>query len=200
MDSLEQVSDAELLRRSGRGDEAAFVALYRRRRPQVYRYALRMTGDPAAAEETVQEVFVALIERPDGFDAARGDLAAYLTGTARNRILRRLGRERLVTGVEIDESASDVPLWTTPEEDPLAALEQSERRRALSQAVDSLPLAYREAVTLCDIEGLSYAQAAQAAEVAVGTIRSRLHRARGLLLEKLSRSPARTAPARRSNL
>lgn len=198
MDSLEQASDAELLERSGRGDETAFVVLYRRRRSMVYRYALRLSGDPAVAEEAVQEAFVALVERPDGFDSKRGDLPAYLIGTARNRVLRKLGRERLVTGVELDDVSADAPLWTNADENPLEALEQAERSLALSQAVDSLPLPYREAVTLCDIEGFSYAQAAQAASVAVGTIRSRLHRARGLLFEKLSRRLEATAPTRRS--
>lgn len=197
MDSLEQVSDAELLERSGRGEEAAFVTLYGRRRSLVYRYALRLSGDPGLAEEAVQEAFVALVERPDGFDAGRGDLAAYLIGTARNQVLRKLGRERLVTGVELDDGSADAPLWTTADENPLEALEQAERSLALSQAVDSLPLPYREAVTLCDIEGFSYEQAAQAASVAVGTIRSRLHRARGLLFEKLSRRFEQVAPAER---
>ena len=197
MDSHEQASDAELLERSGRGDETAFVVLYRRRRSLVYRCALRLSGDPGLAEEAVQEAFVALVERPDGFDSERGDLAAYLIGTARNRVLRKLGRERLVTGVELDDGSADAPLWTNADENPLEALEQAERSLALSQAVDSLPLQYREAVTLCDIEGLSYEQAARAASVAVGTIRSRLHRARGLLLAKLSRRFQETAPAQR---
>ncbi len=199
MDPHAKATDAELLARSGQGDEAAFVALYRRLRPLVYRYALRMTGDPAVAEEAVQEAFVALAERPDGFDAARGDLASYLVGTARNRVVRKLGRERLVTGLDLDESESDPPLWTTPGDNPLEALEQAERTLALSHAVDSLPLPYREAVTLCDIEGLTYEQAAAASGAAIGTIRSRLHRARALLLEKLSRRFQKTAAAQRRN-
>ena len=74
-----------LLKRAVRGDEQAFVELYHRHQGPLYRYALRMTGSPWAAEEVVQEVFLVLIRDPRKYQAERGELGAFLFGVARNR-------------------------------------------------------------------------------------------------------------------
>jgi len=106
---------------------------------------------------------------------------AWLSGIARNHARRRLEREREVVPLDDDH---DVP-ETAVDLDPLDALTRSERIEGLRKAILTLPVAYREAVVLCDLEELTYAEAAAALECAVGTVRSRLHRGRALLGMKM---------------
>ena len=99
MMNLTEISDETLLRRSARGDEEAFVALYRRRQAGVYRFALHMSGSAAVAEEITQEVFVAVIRDGKRFDESRGTAASYLFGVARNHVLKLLERNRSHLGL-----------------------------------------------------------------------------------------------------
>jgi len=173
-------SDAELLARIGRGDEAAWDRLFERHGRVLYRFALRSTGSSDAADEVVQEVFLALIQNSGGFDPQRGALRSYLFGAARNQIARRA---RL--GPVLEE-----PPEAVESETPLAGMEAAERLATVRRAVEALPETYREAVILCDLEELSYDQAATALDVPVGTVRSRLNRGRALLERKLALAPA----------
>jgi len=176
-------SDHELLRRMRAGDEQAFVTLYRRLQGPIYRFAWQMTGGAAVAEDVAQEVFLALIRDDCGYDESRGALAAYLFGIARKLVLRHLDRNRGATEDIDADSTSRRSLTAGP--DPVAALLHNEAVDGLRRAVVSLPKRYREVVVLCDLEELDYTQAAQLLGCPIGTVRSRLHRARGLLLEKL---------------
>jgi RNA polymerase sigma-70 factor (ECF subfamily) len=183
----QQQTDADLLRLMLAGDEEAFTALYRRRQGGVYRFALQMSGSEAVAEDVVQETFMVLIRDGGNFDAARGSLAAYLYGIARNHVLRAFDRERAL--VRFDDEAgegSDPPhenLVARP--DPLGDLTRAESVEKLRQAVLALPPHYREVVVLCELHEMSYQEAADALGCAVGTVRSRLHRARAMLAEKM---------------
>jgi len=183
----QQHTDAELLRLMLAGEEEAFTALYRRRQGGVYRFALQMSGSEALAEDVVQETFMVLMRDGGNFDAARGSLAAYLYGIARNHVLRAFDRERAL--VRFDDGAED-GLDPTHENlvarpDPLGDLTRAESVEKLRQAVLALPAHYREVVVLCELHEMSYAEAAGALGCAVGTVRSRLHRARAMLAEKL---------------
>lgn len=185
MRGMPGASDEDLLRRLRSGDEPAATALYVRLGGAVYRFALRMSGSPAVAEDVTQEVFLALITRPERFDAARGSLASFLYGVARNTVLRRLERERLYAPWGGDASRRS-------DADPLAGLIRRERVGLVWRALLALPPHYREVVVLCELEHLSYAEAADLLGCAVGTVRSRLHRGRELLGEKLKAlDPAR---------
>jgi RNA polymerase sigma-70 factor (ECF subfamily) len=181
------LDDAELLRLMRAGDEEAFTALYGRRQGGVYRFALHMSGSAAVAEDVTQEVFLALIREAGGYDSTRGSVAAYLYGIARNHVLRRLERERCF--VPMPETAEggggQTPEPMVSEADPLGDLTRSEAIEAVRQAVLALPAHYREVVVLCELHEMSYADAALSLDCAVGTVRSRLHRARALLVEKL---------------
>src|SRR5262245_31324233 len=84
--------DDVLLRRAAKGDEAAFSGLYHRHQASLYRYALRMTASPWAAEEIVQDVFMTLIRQPKKYDADKGEVGAFLFGIARNRVMKHLER------------------------------------------------------------------------------------------------------------
>jgi RNA polymerase sigma-70 factor (ECF subfamily) len=177
-------SDRDLLRGVQAGDEEAFSLLYRRWQGPVYRYALRMSGSPPLAEDVTQEVFMALLRRSDGYDPSRGELSSYLHGIARNMARRRLERERGLQPLA-DQAGRD---------DPMADLARRERADLVWDGILTLPLHYREAVVLCDLQGLSYEEAASALGCAVGTVRSRLHRGREQLAQRLrSAQPLATA-------
>ena len=180
-----QERDDVLLRRAAKGDEEAFTFLYRRHQAALYRFALRMIGSAWAAEEIVQDVFMTLMREPKKFDALRGALGSYLFGIARNRVMKcRERAPREVSLEEKHENGSD-RIVLLDKFTPATWTEQKERLEQVRAAVLELPAEFRETVVLCELEELSYEEAAQLIGCPVGTIRSRLHRGRALLLAKL---------------
>ena len=177
-------TDDELLALMRSGHEQGFVALYRRRQGAIYRFALQMSGSPAVAEDITQEVFLTLIRDGCGFDPQRGTLSGYLFGIARKLVLRHLERGRSDVALDAEGESSAWPELAV-NDDPLADLTHREGVAALRRAVSALPRRYREVVVLCDLEEVDYADAARILGCPIGTVRSRLHRARALLLEKL---------------
>jgi len=175
-----------LLRRVAKGEEGAFTLLYHRHQAAMYRFALRMTGSTWAAEEIVQDVFVTLMRAPKKYDSQRGTLGGYLYGIARNRVMKY--RERLPREVSLEQKSEDGSGAGIVLQDVVTPANWAETRERMEQvraAVLELPAEFREAVVLCELEEMSYEEAAQAAGCPIGTIRSRLHRGRALLLAKL---------------
>jgi RNA polymerase sigma-70 factor (ECF subfamily) len=221
---METIDEGLLLRRMVAGDEAAFTLLYRRKHPAIYRFALHMSGNAAIAEDVTQEVFMTLIRDVKRFDPARGTLGGFLFGVARNHLRRRWEQER--NSVPLPESADELDAIMARSKasgkngtsgygngnahsdgngngagisaymlhrDEFAALENVNRVR---HAIATLPENYREVVVLCELDELSYEDAAAALDCPVGTVRSRLHRARAILVEKLrDAQPVRRASA-----
>jgi RNA polymerase sigma-70 factor, ECF subfamily len=179
------LNDEDLFGLVRAGDEDAFLTLYRRRQAGIYRFALRMTGSEAVAEDVTQEVFLTLIRGDGRYEAGRGSVSSYLYGVARNQVFKRFEKERgLLPMIEAeDERESFEGLRVCA--DPLGDLARRETIESVRQAVLALPPHYREAVVLCDLHEMSYAEAAVVLGCAVGTVRSRLHRARGMLAERL---------------
>ena len=193
----EQDRDDVLLRRAAKGDEEAFTLLYRRHQAAIYRYALRMTGNTWAAEEILQDVFMTLVRDPKKYDASRGTLGAFLYGVARNRVMKYLERlPREIPLEEKNEDGSGSGIVLLDASTPAIWAEKRERTRQVRAAVLDLPAEFREAVILCELEEMSYEEAAQMAGCPIGTIRSRLHRGRALLMAKLEM--LRGAPRRAS--
>ena len=126
-----------------------------------------------------------LIREGHTFDAARGSLNAFLLGVARNHVLRRLRRERFYVSMEEDSQSDTTQNISRTTENPLDDLSRTETIESVRKAVLALPERYREVVVLCDLQEMSYLEAAEVLGCAVGTVRSRLHRARALLLEKM---------------
>ena len=187
--------DEALLKRSAKGDEEAFAALYRRHADVLYRFAFRMTGSSWGAEEIVQDVFMTLVREPGKYDVERGTLPAFLFGIARNKIMKyneRLPRE--ISLVERQEDGSGGGLTLRDSFTPAMWAEQRERLEKVRAAVMELPIEFRETVVLCELEEMTYDQAARMLDCPIGTIRSRLHRGRALLLAKLEM--LRDAPRR----
>lgn len=185
MRAQREPSDGELLQSMMAGDAEALAALYRRRHGSVYGFALQMSGSPALAEDVTQEVFMALMRNGSSYDSARGPLNWFLLGIARNLVRQRLGRERFYASLTDNQEDRSVISKLQTENDPLDELSRTETVEAVRKAVFSLPLRYREVVVLCELQELSYAEAAGVLGCAIGTVRSRLHRARALLIEKV---------------
>jgi RNA polymerase sigma-70 factor (ECF subfamily) len=171
-------SDEQLIAAVAAGDREAFGALYRRRRPDVYRFALHMTGTPATAEDVVQDVFLLVIHEAGRYSPGRAPVVPWLLGITRNLARRRLGDRRY----EPLPGAGDGPVVHA---DPAEGIARMRQVDALRRALGTLPVPYREAVVLCDLQELSYQDAATVAGCAIGTVRSRLHRGRQLLAAKM---------------
>ena len=199
------LADDVLLRRMIAGDEEAFTALYRRRQSAVYRFALHMSGNAAVAEDVVQEAFMTLIRDARRFDPQRGTLGGFLIGIARNHLRRRWEQDRRV--VPLLEESDSAGFTSSGNgnghhngngiraDDRFATLDAIASVRG---AIATLPENYREVVILCELQEMSYEEAAAALDCPIGTVRSRLHRARALLVEKLRSTheqPARHAVA-----
>ena len=177
-------SDDELFRQMKAGDESAFIALYRRWQDGIYRFALRLSGSETVAEDVTQEVFMVLMNDASRYDSGKGSLVAYLYGIARFQALKRMQKDRTMISLDDDdwEFTGD---HLTMNADPLLDLSRQEMVKSVRDAILVLPVHYREVVVLCELQELSYADAANVLGCAIGTVRSRLHRARGLLVDKL---------------
>ncbi len=176
-------TDEDLIVATAKGDRDAFAALYERLRPAVYRFAVHMTGSASAAEDVAQETFMAVIRDAARYQPGRASVVAWLLGITRNHARRRADRERATDRLPVDEMAAS--LWMAAGQH--GSVERDQEIARLKEALAALPLSYREAVVLCDLQELSYAEAAVAAGCAVGTVRSRLHRGRALLRDKMLR-------------
>lgn len=173
-------SDEALLPALADGEESAFLAIYRRRQASVFRYALHLAGDEEIAAEVVQETFLTLLREGGRLDARRGTVVSWLFAVARNQVLRQLAARRRHLSLEEEEQqeiASGVCLET--------GLEQEQTAARVREMLATLPPVYREVLVLCDMQEMSYEEVAAVAGCPVGTVRSRLHRARAMLAGKL---------------
>lgn len=186
--------DHELLRRVTQGHTDAFTELFRRRRGEIFRFATHMTGSCQVGEDVLQDVFLVVMRDAGRYDAARASVSAWLCGIARNCVRQRLSGDRRYQSLTADDEV-DAAGPIDHRESPLDQLVRQERADILRAAIRALPLAYREAVVLCDLQELSYADAASVLGCPLGTVRSRLHRARALLAAALSANRPAATPA-----
>jgi RNA polymerase sigma-70 factor (ECF subfamily) len=178
----QQPTDEALVARAARGDEGAFLALYERYRDAIYRFAYRLLGSSALAEDVTHDCFLGLLRRPRAFDPARASLRTYLYAAARNLALKQFRRPRVEVTLEELQSeprAADA-------QQPLRQLLAAELSEAVRRAVVNLPPLQREALVLFEYEGLSLAEVASVVEADVGTVKARLARARENLRRQLA--------------
>lgn len=178
-------TDADLVRQMLAGSEDAFAQIYRRRQGSIYRFVVQMCGSRVVAEDVTQDVFIFLMREAQAFDSEKGSLNGFLIGVARNLVLRRLRGDQAL--VSLADDSEDDSIFDQPalEQSPLEEITRSETIENVRRAILSLPAKYREVVVLCDLQEMSYVETAEVLGCAIGTVRSRLHRARTLLLEKL---------------
>jgi RNA polymerase sigma-70 factor, ECF subfamily len=183
-----ELTDPELLRLMLAGDEESFALLYRRRHGGIYRFALQMSGSPQVAEDITQDVFLFLMKDGHVFDETKGSVSSFLFGVARNYVLRRFRGDH--GHVSLDDDTDEPFDQVLKEPGPLEDLTKAETIEGVRRAVLSLPERYREVVVLCELQELSYGETAEILGCAIGTVRSRLHRARSLLVAKLQPAQA----------
>jgi len=185
-------ADAELVERLKGGDEEAFSALLRRHQGKVYRLAMNMTRNVQDAEEVTQDVFLAVSRKLGAFDG-RAAFSTWLYRVATNAALMKLRGRRPEPHLPIEEAgptfaadghfARPVADWSELPDDRLLA---AESQRVLGQAIEALPPDYKAVVVLRDIEGLSNQEVAESVGTTVLAVKSRLHRARLALRERLA--------------
>jgi RNA polymerase sigma-70 factor, ECF subfamily len=184
MDVTDIPSDSELVALMASGDREAFATLFRRHRGTVYRFSRQMLGTQEAAEDVTQDVFIVFARHAHRFNPSVGLLSTYLYGIARNLIWQRHKRNRTHLEVDIDAIDAERTAAFAMAADPADELSRTQMVEQLRLAILRLPVHYREVVVLCELNGLSYEAAAAVAGCPVGTIRSRLSRARRMLIEK----------------
>jgi RNA polymerase sigma-70 factor (ECF subfamily) len=172
---------AHLIRDARRGREAAFLQLADEHQLQMFRFAWRLTGSIADAEDIVQECFLALLKPNCGFDPARTTIRSYLLGAVRNQSLRRLRRRE-------QGMASEPMDHHTPETEAL----RGEMAGAVASAIAELPETQREVLLLAHYEQLSLAEIAEIIQLEISAVKSRLQRARATLRETLEAYSPRT--------
>jgi RNA polymerase sigma-70 factor (ECF subfamily) len=181
--ALPKDPDDLLVARITAGDRDAFAELYRRHRSDVCRFAAHMSGSATLAEDIVHEAFVAVMGSASRYRPGVTTVKLWLLGIARNHV-RRARTLRPTVPLPDDETNAHAAELTI-ETDPVGDIARRRDVGALRRAVVALPVRYREAVVLCDLHELSYADAAVAIGCAIGTIRSRLHRGRAMLAKQL---------------
>src|SRR5215471_10159185 len=164
-------NDQQLLRQLARGDESAFSALYERYQGPLFRFALHMSGNSAIAEEVTQEAFMLVIANRKNYDPAKGTVAGYHFGIARN-LTRRSIEQRCHDVPIADEEIVEEADNTGDELDLLAELSRAESLEYLREAVLALPEQYREVVVLCELEEMTYPEAAAVMQCSEGDRKS----------------------------
>ena len=193
-------SDLDLLAALGRGEARALEALAERYGPKIYRLAFGVTRNQADAEEILQDVLLTLARKGSSFEG-RSALGSWIYRITTNAALNRRRGKRLELETPLEDllpafksdghRAGDRAFiladWSqSPEEELLSG----ERRRVLERAIDSLPEHYRAVLVLRDVEGLSNESVAELLDESVPSVKSRLHRARMVLREQLTRALA----------
>lgn len=190
-------NEEKLIENAARGDLQAFNELVLIHENMAFHHAYSLLGDPAAAEDATQESFIKAFQAVNRFRGGsfRSWLLKIVTNTSYD-MLRRSSHRLAQPLFPEDENGDEVesPSWISdPSASVQAAVEQSETARELYRKLDELPTDYRNVLTLVDLYEMDYEEAARTLNVPLGTIKSRLARARLRMQEKL-KSTARVEP------
>ena len=185
--------DLDLLRQLRAGDQNALSVLYARHQAPLYRFAVLRSGSGHVAADVVQDIFVALIEDKFAFDPTRGSLSGFLLGVARNFILKREEARRRFLPIHQNDDEHEHELdidFVDTNPLPLEKILADDRAEAVRRALIKISPHYRDVLILYEIQDLSYVEIAHICNIDIGTVRSRLSRARAKLLLLLSKSEA----------
>ncbi|MCS6773014.1 MAG: sigma-70 family RNA polymerase sigma factor [Thermoflexales bacterium] len=179
------------------GDEAACAACIEAHSPMLYRLALRLTGDPAEAEDVLQDTFLSAFRNLHTFDG-RSALGTWLYRIAHNAALMRLRKRRLLASLDDLESDDALPLISDAKA-PDELIAEQETAEALTTAIMALPQSLREVFVLREVEERSTAETARLLQISEGAVKTRLHRARQALRRLLTDQPRRAALSQRTS-
>lgn len=171
MSGEERTAEAELVARCRRGELGAFEELYRQHATRLYNLAFRMAGNPADADDLLQEIFLLAYRKLDSFRGASA-LGTWLYRLGMNvcldRLRSRASKQELATDTLEDQVVSA----------PISPTAQPFNRLDLERAIRTLPAGARSAFLLHDVEGLDHAEVGQALGISEGTSKSQVHKAR----------------------
>jgi RNA polymerase sigma-70 factor, ECF subfamily len=185
-----RASDSELLERARQGDAAAFAALIRRHDKHLYRIVRSVLRDDYEAEEAVQETYLRAFTGLRGFRGA-ASLQTWLTRIALNEAVRRRRRSRALLDLDALHAAQERSRKPLPssliarELDPERAAAHGQIRELLERAIDDLPAAFRIVFVMRDVEEISTEDTANLLGIRQQTVKTRLHRARRMLRQRL---------------
>ena len=188
---VEKMDDHSLLAATRTGDQLAFEELVRRYNTKIINYVYRLLNDYDLAVDLAQETFIRVYKSADRYQATFS-FSTYIYKIAHNLAiseLRQRNRRRMVPLPSFfsDKDSEEVEIEIADQRQMLAddAMIANERQAAVAKAIASLPEKYRAALVLCDIEERSYEEISAVLDLPVGTVKSRINRARNLLKEKL---------------
>lgn len=183
--------ELELVANARRGDAASFSRLLERYEGKIFRLAMNITQNREDAEDVLQEAFLKAYEHLDQFQG-NSRFYTWVVRIAVNQALMKLRKRRSDRAVSLDEQIDtgedtvvrEIAAW---DPDPEQQFSQEELHRILSGAIDDLAPIYRTVFTLRDVDGLSTEETAEALDLTIPAVKSRLLRARLQLRDKLTR-------------
>src|SRR5215468_9831322 len=189
--SVEDMDDHQLLAATLKGAETAFMEITRRYRNQITNYVYRMLDDYDRAVDLTQETFVRVWVNAARYQATYS-FSTYIYKIAHNLAISELRQRKRRRTIPLptffsDKDSEEMEVEIEDRKQVLAddAMISDERRQAVARAIASLPEKYRAALVLCDLEEKSYEEISEVLGLPVGTVKSRINRARNLLKEKL---------------
>lgn len=183
-------SDEKLLKRAKDGEKAAFEIFYNRHKRRILNYVYRMVSDPEAAKDITQEVFVKAYTNLDGYTAEGKGLHWVYTiagNTCKNFLRDKKPLASLNKDVKECEGISLQDILPVDEKGPADSVMGEEQQGLIQTHISNLPLKYREVFVLCVMEGYSYEEVAKILKCRVGSVGSRLSRARQILAKGLAK-------------
>lgn len=184
MRAFSHAEESECIARAQHGDVAAFSELVARHQDRIYRFLVRLTRSTDDARDLTQESFLHAWEALERW-RPEARFSTWLFQIARNQALDLLRRSKRAEFVALEDD--DDATLPCPAPTPEAALETRQRFHGLERALARLPTEHREILLLREIEALSYEEIAAVLDIGLGTVKSRLARARAGLLEKMPR-------------
>jgi RNA polymerase sigma-70 factor (ECF subfamily) len=184
------INDKELIGRYLRGDKGAFELLVNEYQERIYNFCLRMVKNPDDAADLTQEIFILVLRKVDGF---RGDskfstwLFAIACNTCKDFLRRRKSQISISDSLHQKGETSLKNDHLSVQNDPLSVVVNKELAQAIMQGIGELPADYRMLVLLHDLQGFHYQEIADLLNISMGTVKSRLSRARLKLGRKLSK-------------
>ena len=183
------MSEQQLIERAKNGDTKAFEELMKRTQTNIYNLGLRLLGNKEDAADLMQETYIKAYENLDRFEG-RSSFSTWLYRIATNNALMKLRKEKNKK-VSIDELKKfgdksykiEISDWS---ENPSSYFKSAELKEVLQKAIDSLPPKYKSVFILHDVEGLPLAEVAQILSLSVPAVKTRVHRSRMYLREKIS--------------
>ncbi len=177
-------SETDLIARCRRGDESAWRELVGRHTRRVFGIAYRFVGRVDEAEDLTQDIFVKVFQSLERYRESDGAFSTWVGTVARNHAIDDYRRRREERARRIDDPAA-LDVAPAREESPLRSLEREDQARLVHRGLRALPAELREPIILCDLQGLSYEEAAASLQIPLGTVKSRINRGRLELARRL---------------